>query len=262
MKLLVQSDDYGISRAPAQGCLHGIRNGVVGTTGLFANMPWTEECVDWIRPELGKIGFGIDLNMPTGPSVLGHEKLPHITKEDGMFFSSKENHSMDTDENNHDHLSQYRDEVFAEFKAQIERYIKLVGHKPDYIHGHAYGTQTTWQSIHDLAVEYHTPCSMELGPRVKSAGMGWYAYGDSAMQLKGDLKNYIISDHDHLLEAEYGYLISHCGYVDNDLVNLSSFNTCRVRDLEALTSDEVKQWAADNNVELITFNDLPESFSL
>lgn len=92
--------------------------------------------------------------------------------------------------------------------------------------------------------------------------MGWYAYGDSAMQLKGDLKNYIISDHDHLLEAEYGYLISHCGYVDNDLVNLSSFNTCRVRDLEALTSDEVKQWAADNNVELITFNDLPESFSL
>jgi predicted glycoside hydrolase/deacetylase ChbG (UPF0249 family) len=29
MKLLIQSDDYGITRAVAQGALHGIRNGVV-----------------------------------------------------------------------------------------------------------------------------------------------------------------------------------------------------------------------------------------
>ena len=46
MKLLVQSDDYGITRAVSRGIIHGIKNGVIRNTGLFANMPWSEECVD------------------------------------------------------------------------------------------------------------------------------------------------------------------------------------------------------------------------
>ena len=41
---------------------------------------------------------------------------------------------------------------------------------------------------------------------------------------------------------------------------LSSFNTCRVKDLEALTSDEVKQWVKDNHIELITFKDIKDLF--
>ena len=43
MKLLVQSDDYGITRAVSLGCIHGIRNGVVRNTGIFANMPYRRQ---------------------------------------------------------------------------------------------------------------------------------------------------------------------------------------------------------------------------
>ena len=82
MKLLVQGDDYGITRAVSLGCMHGIKNAVVRNTGMFANMPWIEECVEWIRPYLDQIAFGIDLNASTGPSILGHEKLPTLTHED------------------------------------------------------------------------------------------------------------------------------------------------------------------------------------
>ena len=114
MKLLVQSDDYGIARAVSLGCIHGIKNGVVRNTGMFANMPWIEECVEWIRPYLDEIAFGIDLNASTGPSILGHEKLPTLTHEDGMFLGSRENRALDTDENDHDHLAAHRDELYAE----------------------------------------------------------------------------------------------------------------------------------------------------
>ena len=79
MKILVQSDDYGITRAVSLGCIHGIKNGVVRNTGMFANMPWIEECVEWIKPYLGQIAFGIDLNASTGPSILGHDKVPALT---------------------------------------------------------------------------------------------------------------------------------------------------------------------------------------
>ena len=50
----------------------------------------------------------------------------HFFCENGDFYSSKENRSFDTDENNHDHLAIHRDELYAEFKAQIERFIKLI----------------------------------------------------------------------------------------------------------------------------------------
>ena len=165
MKLLVQSDDYGITRAVSLGCIHGIRNGVVKNTGMFANMPWIAECVDWIRPYLDQIAFGIDLNASTGPSILGHEKLPTLTHEDGTFLGSKENRALDTDENDHDHLAAHRDELYAEFKAQIERYIELVGHKPDYIHNHAYGTKTTDEVTRTLAKEYGVLCSVAFMDR-------------------------------------------------------------------------------------------------
>ena len=138
MKYLFQSDDYGITRAVSLGCIHGIRNGVIRNTGMFANMPWIEECVEWIRPYLDDIAFGIDLNASTGPSILGHDALPTLTHEDGSFLGSRENRALDTDENDHDHLAAVADQLEAEFRAQIERYIELVGKKPDYIHNHAY----------------------------------------------------------------------------------------------------------------------------
>ena len=50
MKLLVQSDDYGISKAQALGCLEAIKFGIVKNTGIFVNLPWFEECAELIKP--------------------------------------------------------------------------------------------------------------------------------------------------------------------------------------------------------------------
>lgn len=262
MKLLIQSDDYGITRSVSLGCIHGIKNGVIRNTGMFANMPWIEECVEWIKPYLNQIAFGIDLNASTGPSILGHEKVPALTKENGDFYGSRENRSFDNEENNFDHLFEHREELYNEFKAQIEKYIDLVGHKPDYIHNHAYGTKTTDEVTRLLAKEYGIPCSVAImdHEEVKQAGMGWYQFGDAQIQLTQDAIEYIVTDKGNILDYSIGYIISHCGYVDIDLFNLTSFSTCRVKDLEALTSNEVKEWIQKNNIELISFKDLPNDW--
>ncbi|MBR4163280.1 MAG: ChbG/HpnK family deacetylase, partial [Solobacterium sp.] len=196
------------------------------------------------------------------PSILGHEKLPTLTHEDGMFLGSKENRALDTDENDHDHLAEHRDELYAEFKAQIERYIELVGHKPDYIHNHAYGTKTTDEVTRTLAKEYGVLCSVAFmdRPEVKQGGMGWYVWGGPEAQLNEDPISYITQDKGEILNQEYGYIISHCGYADADLFKLTSFSTCRVKDLEAMTSEEVKNWVKENNIELASFKDLPKEW--
>ncbi len=263
MKLLVQSDDFGITRAVSLGCIHGIRNGIIRNTGMFANMPWIEECVGWIRPELDRIAFGIDLNISTGPSILGHEKLPALTHKDGSFLTSKEHAGLDNDENNHDHLAAHRDEVYAEFKAQIERYTGLTGHKPDYIHNHAYCAETVFSVSRQLAAEYHCPYSDDMirRPELKDGGMGWYRFGGPEAQLANDPVSWFTSDQPGMLEKEYGYIICHCGYADADLFRLSSFSTCRVIDLDCIVSQQMKAWVKDNGIELITFRDLPEEWS-
>ena len=263
MKLIVQSDDYGITRAAAHGAVFGITNGIVRNTGFFSNMPWAEEVFEWIRPYLDQIAFGIDLNASTGPSVLPHDKVPTLTHENGMFLGSKENRALDTDENDHDHLAAHYDELYAEFDAQIQKHIKITGKLPDYIHNHAYGTKTTEKVTRDLVKKYGLPDSTTLTNIVKNdmlSSMGWYVFGGPEKQMEEDLETYLLEDRGGFLKKDLGYLITHCGYCDADLFKLSSFNTCRVKDLEALTSDRVKQWVRDNNIELITFNDIRDLF--
>ena len=260
MKLIAQSDDYGITRACAYGALHSIKKGIIRNTGLFSNMPWAEECVELIRPYLSKVALGLDLNASTGPSLLGHDLVPDLCHEDGTFLTSSENRSLDTDENDHDHVNY--DQVYAEFEAQILKYIELVGHRPDYLHGHAYATKTTRKASIDLARKYGILYSTQLRerPEVLSPGMKdtWYLFPPTfENQAKSDLGSWLIDPARGFLNAEYVYLVCHCGYVDSEIIGLSSYNIFRARDLEGVTSDRVWKWVRDNKVELVSFKDLP-----
>ena len=256
MKLLVQSDDYGITKAAAAGVIEGIRNGIIRNTGVFTNMPWAAECIEWIYPYLDQIAFGIDLNASTGSSLLGYEKVPSLCHEDGSFLTSRENRALDTDENDHDHVI-YED-VYAEFEAQIKRFIELTGRVPDYFHAHAYTTKTTVKAISDLAEKYHrvyiTGYMEKLG--APYAKMSWVKMGEPSVQVQSDLKSYILNDEAGFLKKDLGYLVTHCGYVDEEIMRLSSFNLVRMKDLDALTSQEVISWIKENDIRLITIKDL------
>ena len=59
-----------------------------------------------------------------------------------------------------------------------------------------------------------------------------------------------------MLGNEIGAIISHCGYIDDPLYDVTSFTVIRTKDLACMISDEMKQWIKDNNIELITYRDL------
>ncbi|MNF04239.1 Chitooligosaccharide deacetylase [compost metagenome] len=46
------------------------------------------------------------------------------------------------------------------------------------------------------------------------------------------------------------------GYVDRELMDISTYNIYRLNDLDAVTSPEIINWVKENNVELITYNDI------
>lgn len=261
MKLLIQSDDYGITKAVSLGIIEAIKNGLVRNTGLFVNMPWVEEVIELIKPYLDQIAFGLDLNISTGPSVLKKTEIPSLVLENGNFLTSSMNRSLDNEDNNFDHV--IYDEVYKEFEAQIQKFIDLVGKNPDYLHAHAYSTPTVEKVSIELSNKYNIPYSIQLFrmKQMAPSDMGWYKFPPTLEnQLKSSLKDYILNDKNHYLKHNYGVLICHCGYVDGELFDYSSFNLYRAKDLEAMLDSQVKNWILNNDIELITYKDLDENF--
>ncbi len=260
MKLLVQSDDYGITPAVSAGIIYAIEHGIVRNTGMFTNMPWAEECAEMIRPYLDRIALGVDLNASTGPSLLGYEKVPALCHENGMFLTSSENRAADVDAPDHDHVNY--EQLYAEFDAQIQRYIELFGRLPDYIHGHAYGSPTTERVRRELAEKYDRPYVGTIRGRmgVSMYGESWYVSGGPEAQLKEDPLGHILSGKCCDVNSDFGYIICHCGFADAKLFRLSSYNICRPMDTEAMCSKEIREWVEKNRIELITFRELERKY--
>lgn len=260
MKLLLQSDDYGMTKAVARGIIDGIENGLIKNTGMFTNMPWAEECSQWIKPYLDDIALGIDLNITTGSPILPPEEVSTLVKEDGTFYTSWQSRKLDTKENNFNHTA-YED-VYNEFDAQIQKFIQLFNKKPDYIHSHAYGTDMTIQIQRELSKKYDIIYSSDawkfiVNFEVPEYRMGWCMKPPTfENQARSSLKNYILENSQELLNKDYNVLVGHMGYVDKDLLDLSTYNLYRINDLDAVVSPEIKQWVKDNHVEMITYKDI------
>jgi len=261
MKLLVQSDDYGISKAVSLGIIEAVKNGILRNTGIFMNMPWTLECAEWIKPYLNDIALGVDANISAGAPLLPASEIPSLCQADGSFLTRPMHQALDDKAENHDHLD-YND-VFKELCAHVERFIEVFGKKPDYIQNHAYMTPSKDRAISDVAKKYDIPYCHEAVekyvqvPYRQGQCSGWYNHVESLdAQINSDLKGVILEDRCHILDHEYFWLICHCGYVDKAIDDLSTYTLFRCADLAAITSNEVKQWVVDNNVELITYKEL------
>ena len=61
---------------------------------------------------------------------------------------------------------------------------------------------------------------------------------------------------DGMLEKDGFEIMSHPAYVDQYVMENSSYNTGRCKELAVLCDPRLKAWIAKNNVEMITFKDV------
>lgn len=260
MKLLLQSDDYAITRAVSRGVVYGIKNGLIRNTGMFTNMPWSEECAAWIRPHLDRVCLGIDLNISTGRPLSRPEDIPSLVAPDGRFFTSWESRRLDSGMADLEHTCE--EDLFREFEAQLLRFIQLMGQKPGYIHSHAYTSPRILKVQRELAGRYRIPFASDVWKRIAGVDVTeyripWYQKPATLEnQRDSSLKDYILQNSARLLSQEYCLIVGHMGYVDRELMDLSTYHLYRLNDLDAVTSPEIRQWVEENRVELITYRDL------
>ncbi len=254
MKLLIQSDDYGITEAVSCGIIKGIKDGVVQCTGMFTNMPSSKKAAEMIKDV--DVCLGIDINFVAGKPVSDPSLIPSMVRPDGYFYTSRERRQLDKECESHDHVNY--EEALIEARAQVEKFIELNGKKPEYLHGHAYGSPTTAKVMETLSQEYHIGIAhVMLDANKAKMAKSWYTVPFSLeQQIACDTKTFLTQDQGEILGHDMAAIISHCGYIDAPLFDVTSFTIIRTKDLEALTSDEMKQWIKDHHIELISYRDL------
>ena len=223
MKLIVNADDFGLTRGVNLGIIEAFQQGIVRSTTLMVGMPAERHAVELakLNPELK---VGVHLRLTAGMPMA--ENVPTLLDQTGKL----QNQSQFLD-----NQSMGPKEIERELRTQIERFLSLdveLSHMDGHHHCHRHALVAP--IARKLAEEYRVP----LRP------------GNEMTQYKG--KSLSFSDKfygdnltsENLLEIVRQYrgrvqvleLMTHPALIDEPLLEASSYATTRAHELAILTA--------------------------
>ena len=201
-KLIVNADDFGLSEGVCLGILKAHRDGILTSTTCMMNMENIEKYLEMTKA-YPNLGLGVHLNITVGKPLT---KVSFID-EKGNFKS------RDTYKNREAIVLQ--EELYQEWKAQIEKFIKITGHKPTHLDSH-------FEPVYFEELFYNQDATFEM----------------INMILHKDVENY--------------ELMCHPAMIDWKLYQISSYHLRRAHELDLLCSQKVKEMTKD--IEFINYH--------
>ena len=270
-RLIINSDDYGRTPDISRGIREAHLNGVVTSTTCMMNIPTTANDIAIAVVETPRLGLGVHLVLTMGKPILPREAVPSIVDADGNHFK------YDPFIANIPRLNLL--EVKAEWRAQIEAFIKVAGRKPDHIDSHhhsSFFTPQLFRAMLEIAQEYNCPIRQPIAYGDNpTAGMPKVAdpMKDQAPHLMQEFNarttdSIFVNFYDEgatleellvilnqVTEGTYE-IMCHPGYVDEAFAKESTYNFQRERELKILTDPAIKQAVEAHGIELTTFGSL------
>lgn len=245
MKLIVNADDFGISKAVTLGILEAYKNGIVRSTTLMCNMPAAEYAANIAKENPG-LGVGIHFVLTAGYPL--SEGVDSLVDESGKFKKTGIQEK-----------SAKIDDVRKEFRAQMDKFLSF-GIKPTHIdsHHHVHGAEQIFEVVKEMALEYNLPVRLALNEDIKFPNdiKTTSAFEDGFYGNEKITPENIIKLIDENKDKESFEIMSHPAYLDQQILNSSSYALPRTKELETLTSDEVKNYINENNIDLISYKNL------
>lgn len=226
IKLIVNADDFGFSRGVNHGIIDSFLYGIVNSTTMIMNGLGTEHAIQLAKnhPDLR---VGIHLVLTSGRPL--SEYVPSLVDDNGSFFSLSKLNSIQ--------LS--LDEVEKEWTAQIERFISS-GLKPTHLdsHHHVHTRRILMPIVKKLSDKYKLPVRRNGSnsiPGVKSfTDISLFDfYGD------GVTKDYFAKLSTRLPDDTFAEIMCHPAYLDQELLNGSSYNIKRLTELDILLNADL-----------------------
>lgn len=240
-KLIINADDFGMTQANTIGILVAHAQGVLTSTTCMMNMPYAQFALEQAR-QFPHLGVGIHLVLTVGRPLV--EGAKSFTTPDGHFIRPKDY----PDKKPHADP----DELYREWKAQIEKFIAVAGHKPTHIDSHHHVHLLPWHLdvSKKLAEEYDLPM------RQRDQVLETYQYVRVNDHMYGDDANEEYIKKALQVDEDYLEFMCHPAYIDQRLYDMSSYNLPRMKELEVLTSPSLRQYIQDHGIELINFSDI------
>jgi hopanoid biosynthesis associated protein HpnK len=128
-RLIVNADDFGLSRSVNEAVIRAHREGILTTTSLMANEPGFDDAVR-LASENPKLGVGLHLTLLMGHSALPRGRIPGLVNPRGEFSNSPVGVGM-----SYFFKRSLREQLRAEIHAQFEKF-HATGLPLDHVNGH------------------------------------------------------------------------------------------------------------------------------
>lgn len=244
-RLIVNADDFGRAPGVSRGIVEAHREGIVTSTTLMVNLPWSRDASD-LAARTPTLGVGLHLSFCYGESLASD--APSLLGDDGLL-------ERDLDRLRGRLLVE---DVEREARAQLERFRKLSGRNPTHLDSHQH--VHTWPEVYDtigqIAQENDLPLrAIEPGHRDRLRQLGVRTTDHFAGQFfaPGSMTADLLLDALASLPDGTIELMCHPGIDDEHLAD-SSFRRQREAELRLLCRADVRQALA--GVELITYGEL------
>jgi hypothetical protein len=269
-KLILNADDYGRTPSVSTGIRQTHLNGILTSTTAMMNMAAIESDLHLALAECPRLGMGVHLTLTAEKPVLSPERLPSLARlaPDGQSFPKLEVLTKQAATVN-------TAEVKAEWRAQIEKFSRLMGRTPTHLDSHhhsSYFTPEFFGAMLELAREYQcgirNPLAGEIGMDTVVREMPELQFLRPMLLAATDVRR-----PDHFEAAFYDdnanastldqilahlpegvtEIMTHPGLADEKLVKLTSYSHQRARELEVLTAPGVREKVKALGIELISF---------
>ena len=247
LRLIVNADDLGLTPGCSAGIIRGFKQGIVSDTTLMINSPYALEAVSLMKAN-GLNQAGLHLNLSYGTPMAPVAEVPSLIDENGRFYR-KVNKSIPL---------MNGAEIERELRLQLEKFLATglkLTHIDSHHHAHAY-PQVIDLAIR-MALEQGVPLrhTAEVKEKIIAAGVKTTDYFSMDFyNEKATLENLqaIIGGYSEgVLE-----IMSHPGESEQLIMEVSSYNSARAKELAVLTSPEMKAFLQTKGVKLISFAEL------
>lgn len=84
-QLIINADDFGMSREINEGIKIGIKKGAVTSVSIMSNMPFFDDAVKFLK-NYPSISLGLHFNITEGAPLVNPNRVRNLIREDDRFF--------------------------------------------------------------------------------------------------------------------------------------------------------------------------------
>ncbi len=273
-KLIINADDYGLTRGVSQGIRFAFSNGLISSTTAMLTIPGVGRGLEIAVRDTPTLPIGIHLTLTVGEPLTAPEKVPTLVDNEGRFLA------RDSFLARLDSISP--EEAGREFRAQIEALIAM-DIQPDHLDSHhfiSYLSPSLLEQMLRLAEEFHLAIRPPAGSDAAMSDL-FPGLPDSAVSfLKGDAQSAIrrasIPTADRLYLTFYdrtatkknlqwilsdipegtSEIMCHPGMADDDLRHISDYAEERGYELDVLNESGLPEMLHAQGIQLTTYNQL------